>query len=93
MELLSERGGNVRIRFGGTTQDFTTMVPSVPDGNDTDIEKDVMQLQPESSVRFGLICYRDLGRSVYWVIEIDTNYGPLHYSGTYLYAVEYLVSG
>ena len=52
MELLSERGGNVRIRFGGTTQDFTTMVPSVPDGDDTDTEKDVMQLQPESSVRF-----------------------------------------
>ena len=34
MSLLAERAGNVRIRFGGNTQDYATVVPSLPNGAD-----------------------------------------------------------
>lgn len=43
MSLLSERGGRVRVRFGGNTQDYATVVPSLPDG--ADMEKDKTDTQ------------------------------------------------
>ena len=38
MSLLTARGGAVHIRVGGNTQDYATMVDSLPDGKA--IEKD-----------------------------------------------------
>lgn len=38
MALVSERGGKVNCRFGGNTQDYAVVVPSLPDNKA--IEKD-----------------------------------------------------
>ena len=38
MELITQRAGSVHIRIGGNTQDYATLVNSLPDGKA--IEKD-----------------------------------------------------
>ena len=38
MALLAQRGGTVPVRVGGNTQEFATLVASIPDGKA--IEKD-----------------------------------------------------
>ncbi|KAI0697373.1 hypothetical protein BC835DRAFT_1472948 [Cytidiella melzeri] len=40
MALVAQRGGTVPIRVGGNTQEYATLVPSIPDGKAIEKDKD-----------------------------------------------------
>lgn len=40
MALLAQRGGTVPVRVGGNTQEFATLVDSIPDGKALEKDKE-----------------------------------------------------
>lgn len=83
MALLNERGGSVRIRCGGNSQDYATVVPSLPSGKDLEKDKAASQ-NPVCSIYLLYDC------PIYVVQMLDANTKFVYHAGAYLYVVQYL---
>ena len=83
MSNLEQRSGGVVIRLGGNTQEYATMVDSLPKGNT--FSKAAFETNQTVSFDFFYTTYIFLEFTISFLFSLDTNTGCFVYDRYVLY--------